>query len=183
MSSLPESTDIDLLDFEQAEIDFEIPAEQERLSRYRLKLREATEANEPKAMAFWGLSIERAEGRILARREISQLLAEHPLGLELRHQTQDRWALIVGDASKAGYWRLQYFDRNGFSGHHTEPSAAKCGMAAVDEHFTIHDPGALDRLAATPAFVSGNQYAAVIQAHNSGKLSWAEATEQIAALR
>jgi hypothetical protein len=96
-----------------------------------------------------------------------------PSGIEYRKPPEPKYpniptkyAVVLPNASKAGEWRISYFDARGFSHHDVAPSVAEATATMAQDGFTIKDEGALDRLAATREWALGTDYAALIDQYN-----------------
>ena len=88
------------------------------------------------------------------------------LGLELRHQAREMWVAIFPDASEPGRFRHQSFDTRCFFSHSTFDTEIEALKDAIDNGFLIHDPGSLDRLAATVSWSQGLAALEEVQRHN-----------------
>ena len=73
----------------------------------------------------------------------------------LRHQSQQRWTMVLRDASHPGKWRTQDFDATGFFGHSTFDTKALALTRAVEGSYTVRDDTALDRLQDAASFQRG----------------------------
>lgn len=91
--------------------------------------------------------------RALARAR--EALGDPAEGQVLRKGEQERWALLLRDATEPGAWRLQYFDTNGFSGHATLAGREVAQSRAIEQGYVARDPGALDRVWGTASFQRG----------------------------
>lgn len=98
-------------------------------------------------------------------------------GVCLRNGPDQRWVMVLADASTPGKWRIQYFDTRGFSGHEVYPDKKEALDAAVRLGFKARDDDALERLVDTPAFQQGLYAADLIRRHNMGELSFREVNE------
>lgn len=101
------------------------------------------------------------------------------LGLTLRHKTQQRWGLILSDATEPGRFRWQEFGPDGFTGHHTHDTPEECLGDMVDCGYSHLDEGALCRLSSTALWRKGMQVTCVIQAANARLLTWEQAHQRI----
>ena len=90
----------------------------------------------------------------------------NPIGREYKHRHREAWAFVLRDAGEAGAWRIQYFDRNAFSGHFVWQTMLDAAEALVSEGFTKPDDGVLDRLSGTAQWERGMYAAALIQLYN-----------------
>ena len=77
------------------------------------------------------------------------------LGVELKDKTEDRWLIILPDASEPGRFRCQYFDRHGFLCHSTRDTEHDVLRLAIEESFQVIDTGAMDRLSQTDEWRRG----------------------------
>lgn len=93
------------------------------------------------------------------------------LGVELKHRTQDRWLVILADASETGRFRCQYFDRHGLWSHSTQDTAHEVLRGAIDEGFQVIDAGALDRLGQTDEWRRGMEALFRIMTENQRTVS------------
>jgi len=100
------------------------------------------------------------------------------IGLTLKHPTDERWGMILPDASSPGRYRWQGFRADGFTGHCTFDSAELCLGDMIDSNLEVPDPGALDRLAATSTWKRGSEILSLVHACNAGLISWDEANAQ-----
>ena len=70
-----------------------------------------------------------------------------PLGLELRQPAHDRWVAILPNPTPGqARFKAQYFTLSGLAGHQPYASPQAAYRAARRQGFTVHDPGALERL-------------------------------------
>lgn len=76
-------------------------------------------------------------------------------GAILRHHSSERWAFLLPDCSGSG-WRMQTFDRDGFSGHALYAGPEAAVRAAVGQGYLQRDDGALDRVSGLYSFHRGN---------------------------
>ena len=100
------------------------------------------------------------------------------LGFTVKHAERESWASILPDASYPGFFRWQEFGADGFISHSTHRTTALCLEDLVKFGFATPDPGALERLCGTAQWRKGSEITAVIQASNSGLLSWEEANQR-----
>lgn len=105
------------------------------------------------------------------------------VGLTLKHPTDDRWGMILPDASSPGRFRWQGFRADGFTGHCTFDSPELCLGDMLDSNLEVPDPGALDRLADTSTWKIGSEILGLVQACNAGQISWDEANAQAEAIK
>lgn len=96
-------------------------------------------------------------------------------GTELSTADGKRHCILVPDASEPGRYRYSMFDARGFFSHSTHNTAAEAVADAARAGFTVAAPGVLDRLAVTQEWEHGSAVAAVMQEHNGGRISWADA--------
>ena len=109
---------------------------------------------------------------IQARRERAKadFRARHgdtPVGLEVRNPQTDQHAVILPDASHPGRFRASRFDARGFYTHDTRDTAEQVLDELIEDGFTEHAPGALDRLASTPEWAEGMEATWGIQRANA----------------
>ena len=102
-------------------------------------------------------------------------------GVELRHSADARYVLLLPDVAEPGMWRMQRFDPKGFSGHDLHPSKEALLESAAGQGFVEPDPGALDRLAQTPAFQRGNFLTDLVRQINGRTLTHDQANAQLSA--
>lgn len=100
------------------------------------------------------------------------------LGFTVKHGKREAWGAIFPDASTPGAYRWQEFGLDGFIAHSTHPTPQLCLGDLVDSGFTTPDQGALERLSGTARWRKGNAITAIIQACNSGLLSWQQANQR-----
>ncbi len=96
------------------------------------------------------------------------------VGATLRHSTRAQWATILEDASEPGCYRYQLYDADGFSSHSTHPSLLAAVAVAVAQGYRVPDEAGAATVRALPSFSRGNRIAALLQEHNTGRLSWDE---------
>ncbi|WP_137887474.1 hypothetical protein [Pseudomonas sp. 2FE] len=119
--------------------------------------------------------IEEIQGKISSLEYLLGQLAIHGTGLTLKDSKRDAWGIVLPDASQAGRYRWQAFQRDGFTGHCTHDTPELCVGDMLDDGYTMVDLGALDRLATTVEWQRGMEVVAVIQACNTGLLSFEDA--------
>jgi hypothetical protein len=91
--------------------------------------------------------------------------AEHGDGTTLKVPGEDRWTTVMPDTDGGGKYRLQHFDRKGFSGHAVFNSAEEAAIEAGRDNYTEADPGRMDELATTKEWKRGMEVNAIIQKH------------------
>lgn len=101
-------------------------------------------------------------------------------GAILASESGSRWVFLLPDMTEQGKWRMQRFDERGFSGHGIYNTHDELVLAAANDGFFRHDPGALDRLQDTPLFQRGNFLTDLVQRVNARELSHAEADRLLA---
>jgi hypothetical protein len=105
------------------------------------------------------------------RDEIVERLEQGEFGIQLKGSF-NHYALIGKDASTEGSVRATYFDDNGFFGHDTRPSYKELLPLLIKEGYTLEAAGSLEVMATKDAFIKGNEVLAIIQAYNSGQLTF-----------
>lgn len=126
-------------------------------------------------MAFFAQEvIDGLEGKLSLLLSLIDAFQVSPMGFTLKHPSQDSWGIILPDASQPGRYRWQGFRADGFTGHCTFDTAELCLGDMVDFGLKVPDPGALDRNASTQTWQRGMEMLAVVQACNSGLISWDE---------
>ena len=103
-----------------------------------------------------------------------QAIGDITQGGILRHASAERWAFILPDVVELGYWRIQYFDLRGFSGHAVFPSSDTAIDAAIPAGFRIRDDGALDRAQTLSSFWRGTFAADLIRRINLRQITHSE---------
>lgn len=98
----------------------------------------------------------------------------------LRHEKGGRWAMVLPDVDGGGKWRIQRFDKRGFSGHYVFNTQGDAAEAAIQEGYTQREDDAINRLEGTPEFVRGNFVTELIGKVNAGTLTHDEADRLIA---
>lgn len=106
----------------------------------------------------------------------------NPTGVECSSAPQKggsrSWAFVapnppmVDPDRSASPWRVQYFDRDSFSGHEGYATIEEAVESMLRSGYRTPDPGALDREAATPRWALGVRRMAVMQQHQSGLIDW-----------
>lgn len=80
------------------------------------------------------------------------IMARHdgdPSGIEFRHVSFLRWAIVLPDASEPGRTRIQYFTPSGFDRHRSFSTLEEAVEEMVSEGFVVEQPRMLDSLAAS----------------------------------
>jgi len=143
-------------------------------------MRRRADANDPKtADMLRKLAIPASEKAHAKLKQAFEAFDKHGDGTELSTEDGQRHAIFLPDASSPGKYRYQMFDANGFSAHSTHDTPEKAVADAVQSGYHVHNPGILDRLAGTEEWAHGMAISAVMQAHNSGQMSWSEAMDEI----
>tara|TARA_R110002051_G_scaffold321867_1_gene410787 strand:- start:1137 stop:1562 length:426 start_codon:yes stop_codon:yes gene_type:complete len=106
----------------------------------------------------------------------------NPVGVQLKSPLSERYTVILPDASEPGYFRLQYFDASGFSGHSTFNTSEQALHEATVEGFTEDAPGALERLSTTETWRLGVEAQGYRDLYNAGKMSFEAMLKAINAL-
>lgn len=103
-----------------------------------------------------------------------------PVGIECRSESRTAWAFVCGNVqneySKSA-WRVQYFDENGLHGHDCYETLLDAVESMVC-NYRVPDAGALDRVAATPAWAIGLRVQEVRDLLNRGLIGFAEFTNR-----
>lgn len=117
------------------------------------------------------------------QKAFSELMESHdgnPTGVECRSESRMAWAFVcpnVLNEHSQDAWRVQHFDENGMTGH----ECYKTMIDAVESmvcNYPVQDPGALDRVAATPAWEIGLRVQEVRDLLNRGIIGFAEFTNR-----
>lgn len=109
--------------------------------------------------------------------EKTRLLKAHNndlTGVELMSSDGSRFALFLPDASQKGQVRVQFFDRQGFSGHCTRKNYSECIDEALSCGISVETQGNLDVLSEMPEFVAGNERVSRMAQLNTGQITWHE---------
>lgn len=122
--------------------------------------------------------IEGIERKLSLLNSMIEAFKGDPLGFTLKSRSQDFWGVILPDASDVGRYRWQGFRADGFTGHCTFDTPELCLGDMIDSGLEIPDQGALDRHANTPTWLRGMEMLAVVQACNSGLISWDESCKK-----
>ncbi|MFC6281181.1 hypothetical protein [Polaromonas aquatica] len=112
--------------------------------------------------------------------DLMERYAGNPVGIECRSASRMAWAFVCPNVqteySKMP-WRIQSFDENGMVGH----ECYKTFLDAVESmvgNYPVQDAGALDRVAATPAWTIGLRVQEVRDLLNRGLIGFAEFTNR-----
>ncbi len=97
-----------------------------------------------------------------------------PEGVEYTNDAGDRYAYVTPDATEEEKFRVQYFDKDGFSSHATRDTREQALEEMIDDGFRTEAKGALDKLSGTPEFQRGNEVSSLISKLNSGEIDHAE---------
>jgi hypothetical protein len=121
-----------------------------------------------------------------AKQEKLDLMFEHydlhGLGSTFE-DTHGRWAVVLPDATCAGKFRCQYFDKRGFFGHTTLASADAVVLEVCDMGYRKPVPSStLDTVSQKPEWHLGVQSLALRQAVEDGQMSREEAELKYKAL-
>lgn len=95
-------------------------------------------------------------------------------GVEFMSSDGSRFALFLPDASQQGQVRVQFFDRQGFSGHCTRKNYSECVDEAFGCGIMVETQGNLDAFSKMPEFIAGNERASRMAQLNAGQLTWKE---------
>lgn len=121
------------------------------------------------------------EERAAERQRMLSMMGDLQNGAIFRSaRRDDAWCMVIPDLDGEGQWRLQYFDRRGFSGHSVYPDQDKARYEAVMEGFYLRDDEALDRLQETHEFKRGNFATDLIGKINTGEIAFAELNQRLA---
>lgn len=153
-----------------------------RIEKYRKKYAEAHASGDESAKFFAREVLEGARKTAKQMGDAFAAFQQHGDGTELSTDDGKRHAILLPDASSPGKYRYQMFDERGFSAHSTHNTPEEAVADAASQGFHVHNPGILDKLAGTDEWAHGMAINAVMQAHNSGQLGWAEAMDKIKAL-
>ena len=155
-----------------------LQASRDRIKDYKDSADEADAAG--KDSGFYRHLLSLAEP---SHRDLEQVVGhfrKHGDGLQLRHKTQDKWAMLLPDASEHGKYRYQRYDKDGFAGHQAFKDVDGALSELAQDGYHVEDNGSLDRLAATKTWQRGMEVNAVIQASNAKQITWQDANKQIA---
>lgn len=141
------------------------------------------EASKDGFASLAGEVIQRVQGKISLLTSLLEQLDAFGMGFTLKHGSMESWGIILPDASDPGRYRWQGFREDGLTGHCTFDTPQLCLGDMLDDGYEHPDPGALDRLAATPKWARGMEVIAVIQACNCGLISWEEANQRHAQIK
>ena len=95
-------------------------------------------------------------------------------GTTMKIPGEDRWAMLLPDATTQGKYRFQEFDRRGFSSHSVFDTPEEAAIEMGERGYTERDADKLDELGMTPEWDDGMFASSVIQAMNSGQITWQE---------
>ncbi len=87
-------------------------------------------------------------------------------GLELKHSNRDSYVIFLADASNAGKFRVNYFDKDGLLNHKTRSTYEELLESVFKEGYQIEAAGSLERLMVLESFSKGNEAVARIQKAN-----------------
>jgi len=114
-------------------------------------------------------SLEHASESLARHRPFQSMLAEHRTAIRraihaignvaeaaiVKHRTDEKWLMILRDASDVGKWRVQRISPQGIGGHTTVGTKDRAIEYAISSGYITRDDGALDRLQPTRAFQRG----------------------------
>lgn len=124
--------------------------------------------------------IEQAEPQQKAFSDLMERYTGNPVSIECRSKSRMAWAFVCENVqteySKSA-WRVQYFDENGMSGHECYKTMVDAVESMVCS-YPVQDAGALDRVAATPAWATGLRVQEVRDLLNRGIIGFAEFTNR-----
>lgn len=112
-----------------------------------------------------------------------QIMAQgngNPVGIECRSASRDAWAFVLPEVAQRDEYayRVQYFDRDGFSGHFCY-ATLKCAVSGlIADGYRIIDCGALDKCASTERWAMGVKRNDIRTLFNRGLIGWNEMFEQ-----
>lgn len=101
-----------------------------------------------------------------------------PLGIEFKHRTDERYTVILPDASEPGRFRISYFDKQGFSSHQTFDTIEKAAQEMIRDSYCSEARGILSKLSVTSEFEIGNKVSTLIGKMNSGQITYQEFIDQ-----
>jgi hypothetical protein len=113
-----------------------------------------------------------------AARAYNAIMSQHhgrPAGIEYEHyKDAGRFACVLPDASAPGKYRVQYFDKNGFSSHDTVGPLDRAVEQMATEGFRLEARGVLHQMSQTKTWSIGCAVTALMQKVNAGVLKWEE---------
>lgn len=109
----------------------------------------------------------------------SKIMVAHdgqPDGMEFQNGDGVRYAVIVPEMSdpERGSYRLQYFDKDGFSSHETVKDIEAAVELMVESGFVNQVQGALEQMAVTPEWNRGIELTGLIARLNGREITHAE---------
>lgn len=108
--------------------------------------------------------------KIDERKALAYRLAGGPGGIVLAMNTErQHGAMITPDAETPGFWRITWFDVDGFSGHTSRSSKFEAMMCALSEGYADIDRNRLDRLRQTHQFHKGNEATEIVRRINEAR--------------
>ncbi|AJF08162.1 hypothetical protein [Geoalkalibacter subterraneus] len=111
-------------------------------------------------------------------RAFNEIMERHngkPVGVEYEHhKNTGRFAVVLPDAAVPGKFRVQFFDKNGFSSHDTIGPVEKAAEEMVRQGYRVLSEGEMDRLSQTRDWQIGNATATLLQKLNAGQMSYQE---------
>jgi len=111
-------------------------------------------------------------------RAFNEIMERHkgdPVGVEYEHhKNAGRFAVVLPDAAVPGKFRVQFFDKNGFSSHDTIGPVEKAAEEMVQQGYRVLSKGEMNRLSQTRDWQIGNATAALLQKLNAGQMPYQE---------
>ena len=98
----------------------------------------------------------------------------NPVGVEYQDSKGERYAYIAPEPGEKGKYRIQYFDKGGFSSHAVEKDLPTAVTELVRQGFTTEAKESLDKVSGTLEFQRGNEVSALIGKLNRGEIDHAE---------
>ncbi|MEY8688472.1 MAG: hypothetical protein AB9M53_01150 [Leptothrix sp. (in: b-proteobacteria)] len=151
----------------------------DRIAKYRADAAEKRKAGDERMASFYdhvaNLDQETHDKLVPA----FDAFHKHGDGTELSTDDGRRHVILLPDASNPGKYRHQMFDHRGFMSHSTHDTPEEAVADAARQGFRVHNPGILDKLAGTDEWAHGMAVNALIQAHSSGQMTYAEMIDKV----
>jgi len=96
------------------------------------------------------------------------------VGIECKSNSREAWAFVMPNLAGETDWKVQYFDRDGFSGHVCHATIVKAAEAMISEGYVDIDAGALETIAATDRWALGVKRLMLRDRFNQGLITWRE---------
>jgi hypothetical protein len=132
------------------------------------------EYGEQSADPFYAELFTCAYPKAKAFNDIMTAYSGRPEGIEFKHISEDRYAYVAPDSAEPGKFRVQYFDKGGFSSHFTCGTRESALEEMVGDRYLVENIGILDQFAVTREFQRGNEVSALIGQLNMKKIDHAE---------